>query len=203
MVLVWAFFNTVPCILYSGQALPLSGNVITVIQFSSLATAQFGFTVTIFRISMKLATLCYLKQDGHTLMMQRVKRENDIHYGKWNGLGGKFNAGETPEECVIREVREESGFTISSPRLRGLLTFPEFKDGEDWYVYLFTATTFSGSLQSCAEGNLAWILDTDVLSLPLWEGDQYFLRWLEEGRFFSAKFNYLNKQLVDHSVVFY
>lgn len=75
---------------------------------------------------MKLATLCYIKKDGKTLMLHRIKKKNDMHEGKWNGLGGKFEPGETPEDCVIREIEEESGLNIIKPRLRGLLTFPEF-----------------------------------------------------------------------------
>ena len=137
------------------------------------------------------------------MMLQRIKKDNDIHFGKWNGLGGKFQPGETPEECVCREVSEESGFLIESPRLRGFLTFPQFKDGEDWYVYLFTADAFSGTLAECSEGNLSWIPDEKLLDLPLWEGDQYFLRWIQEDRFFSAKFVYVDKKLVEHSVTFY
>ncbi|MEJ5224059.1 MAG: NUDIX domain-containing protein, partial [Anaerolineales bacterium] len=88
---------------------------------------------------MKLATLCYLRRDGHTLMIHRNKRAGDIHQGKWNGLGGKLNPGESPEQCVIREVREECGLTIRNPRYHGLLMFANFK-GEDWFVWVFSAT---------------------------------------------------------------
>jgi ADP-ribose pyrophosphatase YjhB (NUDIX family) len=88
---------------------------------------------------MKLATLCYVKHEGRTLMVHRVKKADDIHQGKWNGLGGKLEPGESPEECVIREVREESGLEIHSPRYHGLLIFTNFK-GDDWYVWVFTAT---------------------------------------------------------------
>ena len=151
---------------------------------------------------MKLATLCYVKHQGKTLMLERVKKQNDIHHGKWNGLGGKFEAGETQEECVIREVFEESGLKISDPVWRGLLVFPEFKDREDWYVFVFTSSTFSGTLIDSAEGSLAWISDNELLELNLWEGDKYFFRWIEEGRFFSAKFVYRNKRLIEYSVNF-
>src|ERR1044071_3523911 len=102
---------------------------------------------------MILATLCYIKRDGHTLMVHRNKKVNDIHQGKWNGLGGKFEAGETPEEGVIREIFEESGLSIQSPKLCGLLMFPNFK-GNDWYVFVFTATEFTGELIVSPEGDL-------------------------------------------------
>jgi len=106
---------------------------------------------------MILATLCYIKRDGCTLMVYRNKKVNDIHEGKWNGLGGKFEAGETPEKCVIREILEESGLSIHNPKMRGLLMFPAFK-GNDWYVFVFTANEFSGELIDSPEGRLEWIL---------------------------------------------
>ncbi len=152
---------------------------------------------------MKLATLCYLKRDGETLMLLRNKKRNDIHQGKWNGLGGKFEPGETPEECAVREVEEESGLRISNPKLCGLLTFPKFKDEEDWYVYVYTADEFDGELCESAEGQLSWIPDAELLALPLWEGDYSFLPWIEQGRFFSAKFEYKDKKLCDKQVVFH
>ena len=152
---------------------------------------------------MKLATLCYIKKDGKTLMMYRNKREGDIHGGKWNGLGGKLHVSETPEECAIREVKEESGLTIKNPSLRGILTFPAFKDEEDWYVYVFVVQEFSGTLVPSEEGELKWIEDEQLRELPLWEGDPIFLKWLDEGRFFSAKFIYQNGRFVGHDVVFH
>jgi 8-oxo-dGTP diphosphatase len=149
-----------------------------------------------------LATLCYLRQDGRTLMIHRVKRADDIHAGKWNGLGGKFEPGESPEECVIREVREESGLEIQAPRLRGLLMFPGFK-GDHWYVFVFTAEQFSGEMRENEEGYLDWIPDADLLSLPLWPSDPIFLPWLHEDRFFSAKFTYEGDDLKGYEVAFY
>ncbi len=152
----------------------------------------------------QLSTLCYVRDQGNTLMLHRIKKNKDIHEGKWNGLGGKFFSGETPEECVVREVKEESGLLIKNPVLRGVLTFPSFILGEDWVVFLFEAFEFSGDLQSCDEGELHWIEDDKILSLPLWEGDPYFLQWLkEEQRFFSAKFVYKDKKLLSHHVTFY
>src|SRR5512140_1414188 len=116
---------------------------------------------------MILATLCYLKRAGQTLMLHRTKRPNDIHAGKWNGLGGKLETGESPEECVIREVREESGLVVCNPRLRGLLMFPGFK-GNDWYVFVFTANDFKGDLKENGEGYLQWIPDFEMENLALW-----------------------------------
>jgi len=151
---------------------------------------------------MILATLCYLRHNSHTLMLHRVKKENDMHAGKWNGLGGKFEAGESPEECVIREVKEEAGLTIRNPRLCGLLMFPNFK-GNDWYVFTFTATEFDGALIESSEGNLKWIPDDQVASLPLWESDHIFLPWIHESKFFSAKFVYEGDHMKGYEVVFH
>lgn len=151
---------------------------------------------------MLLATLCYVKHDGHTLMVYRNKKPNDIHAGKWNGLGGKFEAGETPEECVAREVREESGLVIRNPRLHGLLMFPKFK-GNDWYVFVFTATEFSGELIDSPEGRLEWIPDEKLLSLNLWPSDQIFMPWIQNGEFFSAKFDYEGDQMIGYQVAFH
>ena len=152
---------------------------------------------------MKLATLCYLKMDGKTLMIHRIKKENDMHQGKWNGLGGKLNPGESPEDCVIREVREESGLTISEPILKGFLTFPKFANDEDWYAFVFVARKIEGSLIESDEGVLKWIDDDQLLNLDLWEGDLIFLPWLERPGIFSGKFIYRDGTLVEHSVNFY
>lgn len=136
-------------------------------------------------------------------MLHRVKKENDMHQGKWNGLGGKLEAGESPEECVIREVREEAGLEIVSPKMHGFITFPEFDGNDDWYVFVFSAGSFSGSLIDSNEGILKWIPDDELLDLNLWEGDKVFLKWLLEDKFFSAKFNYDSGRLKDYDVSFY
>jgi 8-oxo-dGTP diphosphatase len=151
---------------------------------------------------MILATLCYVKHDGCTLMVYRNKKANDIHEGKWNGLGGKFEARETPEECVIREVYEESGLSIRIPKLCGLLMFPKFKEN-DWYVFVFTATEFGGELIDSPEGKLEWILDAKITSLNLWESDQIFMPWIQEGKFFSAKFEYEGNKMIRYDVTFH
>jgi 8-oxo-dGTP diphosphatase len=152
---------------------------------------------------MALTTLCYIKFGGKTLMLHRVKKQNDIHEGKWNGLGGHIEQGETPEECIIREVYEESGLTLKRPQFRGVLTFPLFDGIEDEYTFLFTSEEFTGELIDSSEGVLEWIDDSDVLSLNLWDGDRFFLKWLEDGRFFSGKLVYKNGDLKEHKVVFY
>jgi 8-oxo-dGTP diphosphatase len=152
---------------------------------------------------MKLATLCYLKMDGKTLMIHRIKKENDMHHGKWNGLGGKLNPGESPEDCVIREVREESGLIIRDPLLKGFLTFPRFANDEDWYAFVYVARKIEGQLIESEEGVLKWINDEHLFSLDLWEGDLIFLPWLERPGIFSGKFIYREGKLVEHSEVFY
>jgi 8-oxo-dGTP diphosphatase len=153
---------------------------------------------------MKLATLCYIKSETHTLMLHRIKKENDMHEGKWNGLGGKFEQGETPEECVIREVKEESGLEIKNPCLKGFLTFPAFDGQDDWYVFVFSASKFNGSLiGDSPEGHLQWIANEKLTQLNLWDGDKIFFKWMEENRLFSAKFIYDKGRLIRHDVVLY
>ncbi len=152
---------------------------------------------------MILATLCYIKRDGHTLMVYRNKKPNDIHAGKWNGLGGKVEAGESPEACIRREVEEEAGLFIHEPHLHGLLVFSNFK-GQDWYVFVFTAANFDGELiDESPEGRLEWIADEAFDSLTLWPSDRIFLPWLEAGKFFSARFFYEGESMLGHEVSFY
>jgi len=152
---------------------------------------------------MKLGTLCYVRRPGQTLMIHRIKKPNDMHLGKWNGLGGKLEPGETPEECAIREIHEESGLRVQNLEYRGLLTFPGFANEEDWYAFVFTTNQFEGELIDSPEGYLAWIDDPELLALNLWEGDRIFLPWLDLPGIFSAKFVYLDGRLVAHDVVFH
>lgn len=152
---------------------------------------------------MKLATLCYIMKDNRTLMLYRNKKENDYHEGKWNGLGGKFEQGETPQECAIREVKEETGLTVFNPLLKGIITFPMFDTKEDWYVFLFVMKVFEGELIDSPEGHLEWIDNDKLDKLNLWEGDKIFIPWLFEEKFFSAKFNYENGKFIDYTVDFY
>jgi 8-oxo-dGTP diphosphatase len=136
-------------------------------------------------------------------MLHRVKKANNMHQGKWNGLGGKLNPGETPEECAVREIYEESGLSVRNPQLKGFLTFPAFAKDEDWYVFVFMAEDFEGELIDSPEGNLKWVDNSDLLRLNLWEGDAIFLPWLERGGIFSGKFIYKDGRLVSYVVVHY
>lgn len=152
---------------------------------------------------MKLATLCYVQKDNKTLMLYRNKKENDYHEGKWNGLGGKFEIGESPEDCAIREIKEEAGLTVKNLYMKGFITFPLFDGKDDWHVFLFVIDKFEGELINSPEGELEWI-DNDKLSeINLWEGDKIFIPWLFQDKFFSAKFNYVDGKFVDYQVRFY
>lgn len=152
---------------------------------------------------MKLATLCYLRKDDKTLMIHRVKKAGDMHAGKWNGLGGKFEPGETPEECARREILEESGLVVQRLELKGFLTFPGFANEEDWYAFVFVVADFDGEIGDSQEGYLQWIEDSKLLDLNLWEGDRIFLPWLDQPHLFSGKFVYKKGRLVEHSVNLY
>jgi 8-oxo-dGTP diphosphatase len=149
------------------------------------------------------ATLCYVQNDNDVLLLFRNKKKNDNHKGKWNGLGGKFLPGESPEECVVREIFEESGLVIDKPAMRGLITCPNFDGENDWIVFIFTCTAFKGDLIESAEGKLEWVKKDNIKELPMWEGDYIFLNWLEKEVFFSAKFIYENKKLINWQVEFY
>lgn len=151
-----------------------------------------------------MAVLCYLQSNGRTLMIHRNSREDDMHFGKWNAPGGKMENGETPDECAVREVFEETGLTISTPRMRGVLTFPAFDGQEDWYVFVFTSDGYRGILRnSCPEGDLCWIENAKLDGLPLWEGDRIFMKWLGSDRFFSGKFLYSKSGFEGYSVIFH
>lgn len=152
---------------------------------------------------MKLATLCYVSKNNKTLMLYRNKKENDYHEGKWNGLGGKFELGETPEECAIREIKEEAGLNVKNLTLKGFITFPLFDGKDDWYVFLFVINEFDGELIDSPEGKLEWIDNDKLTRLNLWEGDKIFIPWLFQEKFFSAKFNYENGKYKNYTVEFY
>lgn len=138
---------------------------------------------------MKNTTLCYLERDGQYLMLHRVKKENDENHDKWIGIGGKFEKGESPEDCVLREVREETGLTLTDYRYCGIVTFVL----GDWteYMHLFHATGFTGQIRECDEGILEWIDKDRLCELQQWEGDRIFLRLMEQNiPFFSLKLVY-------------
>lgn len=137
-----------------------------------------------------LSTLCYIIQDGRYLMLHRTVKKNDVNKDKWIGVGGHFEEGESPEECLLREVKEETGFTLTSYRYRGIVTFIS-GNGVTEYMSLFTADEFEGEPIPCDEGELAWVPVKDVYQLNIWEGDKIFFRLLEEREeFFSLKLVY-------------
>ena len=140
-------------------------------------------------------TLCYIERGDEYLLLHRVKKENDLNRDKWIGLGGKFEPDESPEECLLREVREETGLTLTSWRYRGIVTFVS-DVWESEYMHLFTADGFTGEIGECDEGVLEWIKKSDFAALPQWEGDRIFLRLLEENApFFSLKLCYTGEKL--------
>lgn len=144
-----------------------------------------------------LTTLCYIEKDDAYLMLHRVKKENDINKDKWIGIGGHFENAESPEECLLREVKEETGLTLLSYRFRGLVTFITLQ-GTAEYMCLFTSDDFTGEIISCDEGDLEWVKKDRFSELNLWEGDYIFLRLLEEREnFFSLKLVYDNDKLVE------
>ena len=136
------------------------------------------------------STLCYLERDGQYLMLHRVKKQNDANHDKWIGVGGKFEEGESPEDCVTREVWEETGLTLTDYAYRGVVTFVSDRwEGE--YMHLFTATGFTGQVKECDEGQLEWIPKEKLMQLPMWAGDRLFLeRIARPGPFFSLKLCY-------------
>ena len=146
-----------------------------------------------------LTTLCYIEKEGQYLLLHRIKKENDVNRDKWIGVGGKFVAGESPEECLLREVKEETGLTLTRWRFRGIVTFV----CPPWpieYMHLYTADGFEGDIGTCDEGVLEWV-DTDkVCDLPIWEGDRLFLERLrQDAPPFSLKLVYENDRLVEYT----
>ena len=149
---------------------------------------------------MKLTTLCYLEENSRYLLLLRNKKAQDENQGKWIGVGGKFLTGESPEECLLREVEEETGLVLTRWRFRGLVTFTAL-DGQgklEWgeYMHLFTADSWQGELAACDEGELAWVEKERLAELPMWAGDRLFLALLETDRpFFSLKLVYQGEDL--------
>ena len=149
---------------------------------------------------MKTTTLCYIENNDKYLMLHRIKKQNDMNEGKWIGVGGQ----ETPEECLVREVKEETGFTLTSYKFRGLVTFIN-NECESELMCVFTADGYTGELIECNEGELCWIDKNTVPELPAWEGDKVFLALLLSGeeRFFSIKLQYEGDKLVGKSINLY
>lgn len=149
---------------------------------------------------MILTTVCYIEMNGKYLMLHRTKKEKDLNKGKWIGIGGKFEKGESPEECIIREVEEETGLLLKSYKLRAVVTYT-FTEFEDEYMYIFTSNDFEGNLTECDEGDLKWIEKEKVMELNLWEADKIFLEKLKkDNNFFTMKCEYDGDKLVNYSL---
>lgn len=144
-----------------------------------------------------MTTLCYIETDDSYLMLHRVSKKNDVNKDKWIGVGGHFEEGESPEECLLREVREETGLTLTSWRFRGIVTFSQEGYGTE-YMCLYTADGFEGRLKECPEGVLEWVKKEELLKLNLWKGDLIFLKLLkEDAPFFSLKLSYRQDELTE------
>lgn len=137
-----------------------------------------------------LTTLCYIEKDNKYLMLHRVKKENDLNHGKWIGVGGHFEDKESPDECLVREVKEETGYDLTSYKARGIITFIYGSDIVE-YMHLYTADGFTGELTECNEGVLKWVDKDKVSDLELWDGDRIFLKLLNDNKpYFSLKLTY-------------
>lgn len=146
---------------------------------------------------MKMTSLCYIEKDGAYLMLHRVKKKNDENADKWIGIGGKFEAGESPEECALREIYEETGLVPQKLDYRGIVTFVSDLYGTE-YMHLFTASECIGVMhETCDEGILEWIPKKEIARLPLWAGDHIFLDLLQKNSpFFSLKLCYEGDRLI-------
>lgn len=147
---------------------------------------------------MKLTTLCYLMKDNQILMLHRVKKQKDLNQGKWIGVGGKFEKNESPDECAIREIKEETNLDINELKPRGIVTFC-YNDDEPEYMHLFTSSDFTGKMtEECPEGNLKWVELDQIMNLNLWEGDRIFLKLLVDNEpYFLLKLIYHNDVLLE------
>lgn len=147
---------------------------------------------------MKQTTLCYIEKDNQYLMMHRTKKQNDPNEGKWIGVGGKIEQGETPDQCLLREVMEETGLALQNFRLRGHILF-QSDEWEDEFMYLYTSSDYTGVIRECDEGDLAWVVKDTITGLNLWEGDRIFMELLARNvNFFTLTLRYQGEKLVDH-----
>lgn len=154
-------------------------------------------------VLMKMTTLCYIENNDCYLMLHRTKKKKDVNKDKWIGVGGHAEGNETPQECLLREVKEETGLLLTSYKFRRLITFIS-DEYEAEMMCLFTADGYTGELITCDEGELEWVKKSDVPQLPTWEGDAQFLKLLleDEKRFFAMKLRYEGERLVEKSVEF-
>lgn len=144
-----------------------------------------------------MTTHCYLETEDSYLMLHRISKKNDVNKDKWIGVGGHFEEGESPEECLLREVYEETGYTLTSWRFRGIVTFSQEGYGTE-YMCMYTADGFTGTMKECDEGTLEWVPKKDLLKLNMWVGDLIFLKLLrDEAPFFSLKLSYKGDDLVE------
>lgn len=149
---------------------------------------------------MILSTLCYIEKDGQYLMLHRTKKKNDLNKDKWLGIGGKFEEGESPEECIVRETREETGLILKGYKLRCIVTYVS-TNWETEYMYVFTSKDFEGEMIECNEGDLQWVDKDKVVDLNTWEGDKIFLEKIQNGDgFFTVKFEYDGEKLLGYDV---
>ena len=143
-------------------------------------------------------TLCYITSGDQVLMLHRTKKENDLNKDKWIGIGGKFEANESPDECLLREVYEETGLTLNTWKCHGIITFLTDGEFEGEFMYLFSSDDFSGALKDCDEGDLQWVSRDFLDNLPKWEGDKIFLELMwQDAPFFLLKLRYSGDRLVE------
>lgn len=149
---------------------------------------------------MILSTLCYIEKDNQYLMLHRTKKKNDINKDKWIGIGGKFEENESPEECIIREVKEETGLHLKSYQLRCIVTYVS-TNWETEYMYVFTSDDFEGNIIECNEGDLQWVNKDEVTKLNTWEGDKIFIEKMQkDNNFFTVKFEYDGDKLLRYAL---
>ena len=146
---------------------------------------------------MNFTTLCYIEKENKYLMLHRTSKKKDGNKEKWIGVGGHFEKGESPEECLLREVKEETGLELTSYQFRGIVTFIS-DEWPDEYMCLYTADRYTGDIGNCDEGELVWVEKGKIMDLNIWEGDKIFLKLLTENQpFFSLKLEYKGDKLVN------